>query len=211
MTRAWTQTISGRALTISKPTQREIDVLFDMPEHLARIARWNGGVIAGGYSVGQHCCHIADAILDETGDAGLAAVGLLHDAHEFIVGDITTPQAQGFDEIGAELGMGSNAFTAIIAEAKLRADQAIFAACGVPFPISEYHRRVVKSYDIRMCATEMRQLLPPSVKRWTATYERADPIHMRGALKIWPIARAADEFRDRLRALCPAVNRRANA
>jgi hypothetical protein len=203
------QTLTGRAITMSAPHVREIDVLVDLPETLARIARWNGTVPAGNYSVGQHCCHIADAILDETGDAEAAAIGLLHDAHEYIWGDIITPQAEGLAEIEAEL-YGDSRVDAVIKEAKRRGDQAIFGACGVPWPPSPQHVRTVKAYDLRMLATEHRQLLAPGARRMRAAVEQAPSVPLRGALKIWPIAKSADEYRRRLIELCPAVARKSS-
>lgn len=207
MTRAWMQTLSGRSITMAKPEAREIDPLLDMPEMLARIPRFNGAVPGGHYSVAQHCVLIADTILDDSGDANAAAVGLLHDAHEIIWGDLTTPAQEGLAEIEREL-FGDTRFEQVIREAKRRADEAIFAACGVPWPPPAQLQRTVKIYDIRMLATERRQLLSPSGKRWNAVIERAEPLRMRGGISPWSIARAADEYRSRLGQLCPAVNRK---
>lgn len=206
MTRAWMQTLTGRALTMAQPAPREIDPLLDIPEMLARIARFNGAVPGGVYSVAQHSVHIADAILDDTGDADTAAIGLVHDAHEYIWGDVTTPAQDGLSEIEAEL-YGDSRFEAVLREAKRRADQAIFRACGIPWPPTQQQLRTVKAYDLRMLATERRQLLSPCGKRWPAAIEKAPPLRMRGGISIWPVARAAEEFSDRLRRLCPAVAR----
>jgi hypothetical protein len=207
MTRAWMQTLSGRSVTIAKPDAREIDPLLDLPEMLARIPRFNGAVPGGNYSVAQHSVIIADTILEDGGDVDTAAVGLLHDGHEYVLGDWTTPAQEGLGEIETEL-FGDSRVAAIIREAKSRIDAAIFRACGVPWPPTPQQIRTVKTYDLRILATERRQLLSPSGKRWSAVIEKAEPIKMRGALTPWPIARAADEFRTRLVQLCPAVNRK---
>jgi len=208
MTRAWMHTISGRAITMAKPEAREIDVLLDLPETLAGIARFNASVPGGIYSVAQHCCLMADAALDdEAGDADLATLALLHDAHEYIWGDITTPQAQGLAEIEAEL-YGDSRVAAVIAEAKRRGDAAIFAACGVPWPPAPQMLRSLKEYDLRMMATERLQLLASTPKRWSAAVEKAQPIRMRGGITLWSVGRAADEYRRRLVELCPAVARK---
>ena len=105
------------------------------------------------------------------------------------------------------LGPDAGVIREVVREAKRRGDVAIFAACGVPLP-DEAMRQAIKQYDIRMLATERRHLLAASPRPWAAVYERAAPIRMRGAMRLWPIARAADEYRARLRQLCPAVNRR---
>lgn len=207
MTRAWMQTLSGRAVTMARPEPREIDPLLDMPEMLARIPRFNGAVPGGNFSVAQHSVVIADAILEDSGDADTAAVGLLHDGHEYVWGDWTTPAQDGLAEIETEL-YGDSRIGAVIREAKGRADQAIFRACGVPWPPTPQQVRTVKLYDLRMLATERRQLLSPCGKRWSAVIEKAEPLKIRGALSPWSIAKAAEEFRNRLVQLCPAVNRK---
>ncbi|QKV20268.1 hypothetical protein [Oricola thermophila] len=205
MTKAWKQSLTGRAITVSRPAAGEIDVMIDLPETLARISRFDGAVPGGVYTVAQHCAVMADVILEETGDAHLAAIALLHDAHEFIIGDITTPAVEGLAEVEIEL-FGDSRIISVIAEAKRRADAAIFRACGTPLPTAE-QVRIVKAYDTRMLATERRHLLANCPRRWNAAIEKAEPLRLRGALRIWPTARAADEYRARLKTLCPAAGR----
>lgn len=212
MTKAWMQSLSGRSITMSRPDAREIDPVLDLPEMLARITRFNGAVPGGIYSVAQHCVMMADAVIDETGDAELAALALLHDAHEFIWGDIITPQTEGLDEIAVET-QGSQlagVIPAVIAEAKRRGDAAIFRACGVPFPPTPDQVRAIKAYDLRMLATEWRQLLATCPRRPPAAVERVQPIRMRGGIALWSIAKAAEEYRRRLVELCPAVARKSS-
>lgn len=210
MTRAWMQSLTGRAITMAAPQAAEIDPLVDLPEQLARICRYNGAVPGGQFSVAQHCALMADAILDETGDAELARLGLLHDAHEYVWGDITTPQVEGLDEIAAEVHLPAGSIAEIIAIAKRRADAAIFKACGVPLP-TEAQARAIKVWDLRMLATEKRQLLASCPRRWAATVEKAEPIRMRGGMTLWSVARAADEYRRRLKQFCPALARRSSS
>lgn len=212
MTRAWMQSLTGRAITMAAPQAAEIDPLVDLPEQLARICRYNGAVPGGQFSVAQHCALMADAILDETGDAELARLGLLHDAHEYVWGDITTPQVEGLVEIAAELfgDVEAEAIPDTIAAAKHRADVAIFRACGVPLP-TEAQARAIKVWDLRMLATEKRQLLATCPRRWAAAVEKAEPIRMRGGMTLWSVARAADEYRRRLKQFCPALARRSSS
>ncbi|MFN3549258.1 MAG: hypothetical protein ACK4U0_17360 [Mesorhizobium sp.] len=208
MTRAWAQTLTGRAVTLARPDARDIDPLVDMPEALARLCRFNGATPGGLYSVAQHCVLVSDAILDERDDAELAAHGLLHDAHEYLLGDITTPQIAAFAEIEAEIFPGTQIICGIVNEAKHRADEAIWRACGLPLP-DEAQRRVVHGYDRRMLMMERRHMLAKPPKSWGADLERIAPLRLRGKIRAWPIAQAADAFRDRLIKLCPAVTRRA--
>lgn len=208
MSRAWAQTMTGRAVTIAQPKPQEIDPLTDIPETLARIARFNGAVPGGVYSVAQHCVVGCDCVLEETADADLARLFLLHDAHEYALGDITTPQADGLAELIVEgnSSLGGDQFREAIETAKRRMDAAIFTACGVPLP-TPAQIRAIKSFDLRMLAMEKRQLLASSPKPWAAAVERAEPLRMRGGLKIWSQAKAAEEYRRRLLTYCPTLRR----
>ncbi|ESY72326.1 hypothetical protein X740_33295 [Mesorhizobium sp. LNHC221B00] len=87
----WKQTISGRAFPMTAFTALDIDLFGDVAEGLARICRFGGAVPGNPYSVAQHCVVGADAALEETRDANVAAYFLLHDAHEFVFGDMTKP------------------------------------------------------------------------------------------------------------------------
>ena len=62
----------------------DIDIK-DIAHHLARICRWNGGV-NGFYSVAEQSIKVAEAVAPE-----YRLWGLLHDAAETYIGDITRP------------------------------------------------------------------------------------------------------------------------
>jgi len=62
----------------------DIDIK-DIAHHLSRICRWNGGV-NGFYSVAEHSIKVAKAVAPE-----YQLWGLLHDAVETYIGDITRP------------------------------------------------------------------------------------------------------------------------
>ncbi|MBP0438447.1 hypothetical protein [Tianweitania sediminis] len=201
----WKQTISGRKFPLVSFTHEDIDLFGDCAETLARIGRYGGSVQGIPFSVAQHCVIGCDVALEETGDANLAAYFLLHDAHEYVFGDFTTPVAKWLDVLAEDMGMGRVA-TPLINAAKERLDRAIWKAAGVPVPGKTY-RAQVADLDCRMLATERRQLLMPSPASWGAAIENARPIRMRGALKSWSVARSADEYRDRLDRYCPNARR----
>ncbi|MBS7699193.1 MULTISPECIES: hypothetical protein [unclassified Chelatococcus] len=202
----WLQTASGRAFDLINPTAEMVDFRYDVPDALARIARFNGHVPVGPYSVAQHCCIGADAILDETGRPDLAAAFLLHDAHEAYIGDITTPVARAL----AHLATGEHAVDGhaqavrkSIERLKMRLDRAIFEAAGLHWPLLGQADLLIKSMDMRMLEAERRQLLAPPPAPWGIECE--PPRLRRGALTIWPWIRAADEWRARFTRLCPAA------
>ena len=91
--RAWQRMLSWRRLDLLNPSPLDIEI-EDIAHGLARVARWNGQTNGDhAFSVAQHCVlveQIASHVnpkLDRT--ARLAA--LLHDAPEYVVGDMISP------------------------------------------------------------------------------------------------------------------------
>ena len=91
--RAWQRMLSGRRLDLLDPSPLDIEIT-DIAHGLARVARWNGQTKgAHAFSVAQHCL-LVEQIASElrpraTRDFRLAA--LLHDAAEYVVGDLISP------------------------------------------------------------------------------------------------------------------------
>ena len=199
----WRQTASGRVVTLGPEIDwRELDIAGDMAEALARLCRYGGDVPGGVYSVAQHSVMMADAALAETGDAFLAAHCLLHDGHEWIIGDMTRPTQEWFEALAQEFYGDRAVFAVLWHKAKQRIDAAVWRAARLPEP-SPRIREMVAEYDLRMLATERAHLLMPPPKSWGTPVETARPIRTQGRIRIWSCARAATEFRDRLGALCP--------
>jgi uncharacterized protein len=90
--RAWQRMLSGRRLDLLDPSPLDVE-MEDIAHGLARVARWNGQTIGAHiYSVAQHCLLVETiarqrARLDR---AGRLAV-LLHDAPEYVIGDMISP------------------------------------------------------------------------------------------------------------------------
>lgn len=91
--RAFQRMLSGRRLDLLDPSPLDIEI-SDIAHGLARVARWNGQTIGPNiFSVAQHSVlvdHLACAI-----DPGIPArwrlVILLHDAPEYVIGDMISP------------------------------------------------------------------------------------------------------------------------
>ena len=91
--RAWQRMLSGRRLDLLDPAPRDIEIA-DIAHGLARVARWNGQTRGPQvFSVAQHSLlveavgyHLAPGC---TGPDSLEL--LLHDAPEYVVGDIISP------------------------------------------------------------------------------------------------------------------------
>jgi len=106
-TRAWQRMLSGRRLDLLNPSPLDVEI-EDIAHGLARVARWNGQTKgAHAFSVAQHCL-LVERIAGElkpvlSREARLAA--LLHDAPEYVVGDLISPfkAAVGIDYKDFEL------------------------------------------------------------------------------------------------------------
>jgi len=79
-------------MDLAAPQVSDID-FAEMAAGLSKIARFNGRYACAAYSDAQHSVFCADALYAETGDAVLAGCGLLHDGHEYLIGDLTRPFA----------------------------------------------------------------------------------------------------------------------
>lgn len=91
--RAWQRMLSGRRLDLLEPSPLDIEI-EDIAHGLARVARWNGQTKGEhAFSVAQHCVLVERLVADLsprlTREARLMA--LLHDAPEYVVGDLISP------------------------------------------------------------------------------------------------------------------------
>ncbi len=100
-TRAWQRMLSGRRLDLLAPQPEDIEI-SDIAHGLARVARWNGQTSGDhAFSVAQHSLIVEEitAARHPEWPAPLALAALLHDAAEYVVGDLISPfkAAIGYD------------------------------------------------------------------------------------------------------------------
>jgi uncharacterized protein len=91
--RAWQRMLSGRRLDILDPSPLDIE-LSDIAHGLARVARWNGQTVGDfPFSVAQHSIFVLELFrtLEPDADAREQLYALLHDAPEYVMGDIISP------------------------------------------------------------------------------------------------------------------------
>jgi 5'-deoxynucleotidase YfbR-like HD superfamily hydrolase len=91
--RAWQPMLSGRRLDLLDPSPLDIEI-EDIAHGLARVARWNGQTKGPhAFSVAQHCCLVADIAFhfDPTMTRQAQLAALLHDAPEYVIGDMISP------------------------------------------------------------------------------------------------------------------------
>lgn len=90
--RAWQRMLSGRRLDLLDPSPLDVE-LSDIAHGLARVARWNGQTSGDhAFSVAQHSL-VVEAIFRSQNrcDADECLMALLHDAPEYVIGDMISP------------------------------------------------------------------------------------------------------------------------
>ena len=133
--RAWQRMLSGRRLDLLDPSALDVEI-EDIAHGLARVARWNGQTIGAHiFSVAQHTLLVEEIAakrmpgLDKRARLAL----LLHDAPEYVIGDMISP------------------FKAVIGDAykgvELRLLTAIHLRFGLPVELPDEVIRLVKAAD----------------------------------------------------------------
>ncbi|MGI3164154.1 hypothetical protein [Pseudooceanicola sp. 200-1SW] len=91
--RAWQRMLSGRRLDLLDPTPMDIEV-EDIAHGLAFVARWNGQTKGDfAYSVAEHSL-LVEALFRRLWPSAKPAellTALLHDAPEYVIGDMISP------------------------------------------------------------------------------------------------------------------------
>lgn len=137
--RAWQRMLSGRRLDLLDPTPVDIEI-EDIAHGLAFVARWNGQTVGDfAYSVAEH------SLLVETLFRRIAPrstpkwhlAALLHDAPEYVIGDMISP-------VKAAVGPGYG-------ELDARLTAAIHIRFGLPASLPVAVKRQIKKAD-RMSA-----------------------------------------------------------
>jgi uncharacterized protein len=91
--RAWQRMLSGRRLDLLDPSPLDVEI-EDIAHGLARVARWNGQTRGGAiFSVAQHSALVADLadMLTPALQPAERLMVLLHDAPEYVIGDMISP------------------------------------------------------------------------------------------------------------------------
>lgn len=206
-------TAGGRVIDLANPNPTDID-FNEIAETLAIIPRFAGHCRRGftPWTVGEHSIAGAD-LLAGTGNKRLALLFLLHDAHEAYIGDITSPTVEALvaiaPRVGSEpAGLASLVIRGAIRRLKAGLDAVIFAAAGVEPPTSE-ERRQVAFMDVRLCRTEMAQIMSAPWGFTPPGQRELRPLNTRGSLRpAGKPAAAATAFIQRLDAWAPQARRR---
>ena len=133
--RAWQRMLSGRRLDLLDPTPVDIEI-EDIAHGLAFVARWNGqtqGEFA--YSVAEHSL-LVEAIfarLCPNAPTKWLLAALLHDAPEYVIGDMISP-------VKAAVGPGYELLDD-------RLSRAIHIRFGLPAKIPDSTKKQIKKAD----------------------------------------------------------------
>ncbi len=92
-TRAWQRMLSGRRLDLLDPSPLDVEI-EDIAQGLSRVARWNGQTTGRwAYSVAQHSLLVEGLVgrFRPKAPKAWCLFALLHDAPEYVIGDLITP------------------------------------------------------------------------------------------------------------------------
>jgi 5'-nucleotidase len=186
--RAWQRMLSGRRLDLLDPSPLDVEI-EDIAHGLARVARWNGQTAGSDiFSVAQHSL-LVEAIggcldPDLTNPGRLAL--LLHDAPEYVIGDIISP------------------FKAVIGDAYRAVETRLLAAIhvrfGLPVEPSPAVRRLAKRADRIAAFLEATRLAGFSRDEAIRFFGRPAslPAEIDAFLTPWPVERSKARYAARI-------------
>ncbi len=181
--------LSGRRLDLLDPSPLDIEI-EDIAHGLARVARWNGQTIGDHpYSVAQHSLlveHIAIRLEPSLRPEDSMSV-LLHDAPEYVVGDLISP----FKAV-----LGGN-----YKDIEHRLLAAIRLRYSLPAAPTDALTGLIKKADriaARFEATELAGFEESEARRYFGTLGRFRPTREIEAFLVpWPTETAQTRFRER--------------
>ena len=190
--RVWQRMLSGRRLDLLDPSPLDIEIA-DIAHGLARVARWNGQTSGAHiFSVAQHTL-LVEAVMRVQNpriDTRLRLAALLHDAPEYVIGDMISP-------FKAVLGGDYKAV-------EKRLLSAIHIRFGLPPQLSAEIERQIKSADrgaAYLEATELAGFAEAEAKRLFGRDPGLPEATRRDYLTPWNAAKAEKRYLARFKAL----------
>jgi uncharacterized protein len=193
--RAWQRMLSGRRLDLLDPSPLDIEI-EDIAHGLARVARWNGQTSGPHiFSVAQHSL-LVDAIARKQApnlDARWRLAILLHDAPEYVIGDLISP------------------FKAVLKDdykkMELRLLHAVAIRFGLPTRFSPNLVSIIKKADrgaAYLEATKLAGFTEAEGKRFFGLPPALDAATIRQYLAPWGAEAAEKRFLKRFKELSPS-------
>ncbi len=192
--RAWQRMLSGRRLDLLDPTPVDIEI-EDIAHGLAFVARWNGQTRGDfPYSVAEHSLLVEDihARLQPEAPVKWRLAALLHDAPEYVIGDMISP-------VKAAVGPGYGALDE-------RLTAAIHLRFGLPALLPKTVKQAIKKADRVSAWLEAVQLAGFSEAEADKFFGRPKENWIEGlTLRLRPPADVRSEFMQRHAALMAAL------
>lgn len=137
--------------------------LADIGDSLAKINRFTGHSLYP-LSVARHCLYVSRYLQDKGYDPLTQLYGLVHDAPETVVNDLSHPLKMALGEEGIRK----------YRELEDAAQEAIFKFLSVPYPMPKNVAAAVKHADRAAVMAERRDLMPPCDAQWIS-WEGVEP------------------------------------
>ncbi|AHM03770.1 putative hydrolase of HD superfamily [Roseibacterium elongatum DSM 19469] len=192
--RAWQRMLSGRRLDLLDPTPMDIEI-EDIAHGLAFVARWNGQTRGDfAYSVAEHSILVEEihTRLQPQAPVKWRLAALLHDAPEYVIGDMISP-------VKAAVGPGYG-------ELDTRLTAAIHLRFGLPAILPKTVKAAIKRADRISAWLEAVQLAGFAEAEADRFFGRPDAALVEGlTLRLRPPAEVRAEFTARHAALMAAL------
>ena len=177
--RAWQRMLSGRRLDLLDPTAVDIEI-EDIAHGLAFVARWNGQTRGDyAYSVAEHSLLVEDIFgrIMPKANPAQRLTALLHDAPEYVIGDMISP-------VKAAVGPGYG-------ELEKRLSAAIHIRFGLPAITPVQVKKKIKQADNVSAWMEAVQIAGFSEPEADRFFGKPDPdliadltIHLRPPVEV---------------------------
>ncbi len=188
--RAWQRMLSGRRLDLLDPTPVDIEI-EDIAHGLAFVARWNGQTHGDfAYSVAEHSLLVESIFTQMNPKAPVKwqLAALLHDAPEYVIGDMISP-------VKAAVGLGYE-------ELDERLVTAIHVRFGLPAKIPATVKRQIKKADTVSAWLEATQIAGFTEFEANKIFGRMDPDLINGLeIRLRPPVEVRNDFTARHHAL----------
>jgi 5'-deoxynucleotidase YfbR-like HD superfamily hydrolase len=194
--RVWQRMLSGRRLDLLDPSPLDVEIA-DIAHGLARVARWNGQTHGAHiFSVAQHTL-LVEAVMREQSprvDHMVRLAALLHDAPEYVVGDMISP------------------FKAVIGESYKSVEKRLLAAIhvrfGLPAVLPAAVTRQIKAADMGAAyleATLLAGFKHPEARRLFGKDPTLSDAMVAEYLTPWPAGKAEKQFLARFKVVSPSL------
>ena len=192
--RAWQRMLSGRRLDLLDPTPVDIEI-EDIAHGLAFVARWNGQTRGDhAYSVAEHSLLVETlfARLCPSAKPAERLTALLHDAPEYVIGDMISP-------VKAAVGPGYK-------DLDKRLEAAIHIRFGLPAQTPATLKRRIKKADQISAWMEATQIAGFSAAEADRFFGAPDPKLMDGlSIRLRPAAEVRADYTARHAALLAEI------